>query len=192
MLVTKYTPSKTHLHLVAVRMHQFGYLYPPTRPPMKDKLGLLQAALIHPHIRQLPEPSLKLECERNERRCRSWNKSNWRRTRGLRNILCDDLILCGPARYAQMPSSSDCTTLFFIAEPKKLGESFRETVARRIAAASCEFDGCPSFKKRSPISSSTLVRCSIGSVRFFVASSRTDVGTSSDSTTSTPCHDRMG
>jgi hypothetical protein len=51
--------------------------------------------LIHPHIRELSKPSLlKFERKGNERGCRSWNKLNWRRTRGLRGIMRNNLTLC--------------------------------------------------------------------------------------------------
>jgi len=72
----------------------------------------------------------------------------------------------GLARYAQTPSRSGCTAVFFIAEPRKTGENFRDTAARRIAAASCALDGSASFKKSSAISSSTSASCSINSCLF--------------------------
>ena len=37
--------------------------------------------------------------------------------------------------------------MFFSAEPKKTGENFRETVARRIVAASFSVEGSESFRK---------------------------------------------
>ena len=37
--------------------------------------------------------------------------------------------------------------MFFTPEPKKTGENFRETVTRRIAAASYSVEGSKSFRK---------------------------------------------
>lgn len=62
---------------------------------MKDELTLLQTALIHPHIRELPEASLfKFERQSNEGRCRCRNELYLRRGCRLRCIVRNDLTLC--------------------------------------------------------------------------------------------------
>ena len=55
----------------------------------------------------------------------------------------------GLGRYAQTPSNSGDGAVSITAEPKK--ENLRETVARRIAAASYSVKESKSFKKRSAI-----------------------------------------
>lgn len=90
----------------------------------------------------------------------------------------------GLARNAQTPWRSGGIAVSFIAELKKMGE-ISETVTRKIAAASCEFDRRASVKKSCAISSSTSARCSMSSPHLFVVSSRTDTGIESDSMTST-------
>ena len=53
----------------------------------------------------------------------------------------------GLARNAQTPWRSGGIAVSFIAELKKMGE-ISETVTRKIAAASCEFDRRASVKKK--------------------------------------------
>jgi len=62
---------------------------------MEDKLASLQAALIHPHIRELPEASLlELERQRDKGRCRRRNELHLRRVCRLRRIMGDNLAFC--------------------------------------------------------------------------------------------------
>src|SRR5258707_10273193 len=93
----RWTPSRTHLHFIAMHAHQLGNLDSFSGAPMVNKLALLQATLIHAHVSELTKSSLlELECQSNQgRRCR-WNKLHrWRaRTRRLCRIVREDLTLC--------------------------------------------------------------------------------------------------
>ena len=74
--------------------HQLWDLDPLSGAPVENELALLQATLIHAHVRELTKASLlELECESNQgRRCR-WNKLHLWRARVLRRIVRKDLTL---------------------------------------------------------------------------------------------------
>ena len=58
--------SMTHLHLVAIHVHQLGNLDSLSGERVENELALPQATLIHVHIRELTKASiLELKCQRN-------------------------------------------------------------------------------------------------------------------------------
>src|SRR6266576_3879237 len=74
--------------------HQLGNLDSPSGAPVENELALLQATLIHAHIRELTKASLlELKCQSNQGRGCRWNKLHLWRARGLRRIVRKDLTL---------------------------------------------------------------------------------------------------
>ena len=54
--------------------------------------------------------------------------------------------------YAQMPSRSGCTVMFFISKLRNTRENLREMVTHQIVMVSCMFNRSASFRKSSAIS----------------------------------------
>jgi hypothetical protein len=55
--VTRWTPSRTHLQLVAMHVHQLGNVDSLPGARVENELALLQATLIHAHVRELTKAS---------------------------------------------------------------------------------------------------------------------------------------
>ena len=142
--VSSYMSSKPHV-----------YLDPLTSVPVEDRLALVQAALIHPHVSKLPECSLLeiKKCEGNERR---------RRRRGRPQLAAHSQAAQYRVRPPRSLQGSQDTgmhktikrwlhgcVLSVIAEPVKTS---REMVARWMPATGYAFDDSATLRK-SPVMS---------------------------------------